>query len=501
LRPGNVLVLHTHMQPSGKVETVRFRVGIHYADQPPSERPLILRIGSRVIDVPPGEKDHVVTDEYQLPIDVDVQFVFPHAHSLCRELRVKALLPDGGDEPVIWIRGFDENWHDQYRFAKPLRLPAGTRLESTFVYDNSADNLRNPNDPPRRVVYGSNADDEMADIYLQATPVDPLRRAVLLEHYNHYDLESKIAGYLKTLEVHPDDNWSREALASCYIVKKQPSDALRLLPELEDSGEEAVHSLVIRAMAYLANGEHLHAQDLLRQALKQDPLYAIAWLGLGQTLVAGNDPTEAERAFRRAVELAPGLTAAHLDLADLSMSQSQFDDAASACEAAIASVPEESKPYLKLAEIRAVQSRYDECLQLLETAQELAPYTYAPKVSLAVFCYQNGEEDRPRQLLEEAVQDSPKDPVAHLYLGQIARRDEKLEQARDHLQQAASLATPLTWPESHRRQFLGLVYLERFQLAQQLEDLDLAREVVSAWIEIEPENSKLRELYNQLLAE
>jgi tetratricopeptide (TPR) repeat protein len=198
------------------------------------------------------------------------------------------------------------------------------------------------------------------------------------------------------------------------------------------------------------------------------------------------------------VKLAPGLTVANLDLADLMVGRDRLDDAAAACEAAIASSPDESKPYLKLAEIRAAQQRYDESLQLLQQAKKLAPYTYAPEVSLAVYCYQNGEEDRPRTLLEEAAQELPDDPVAHLYLGQIARRNQQWDQARAQLHLAATLPTPNTWPDSHRRQFLGLAHLERFQLAQQLEDIALAREVLAAWLESEPDNAELRELSEQL---
>jgi uncharacterized coiled-coil protein SlyX len=38
------------------------------------------------------------------------------------------------------------------------------------------------------------------------------------------------------------------------------------------------------------------------------------------------------------------------------------------------------------------------------------------------------------------------------------------------------------------------VQTERFQLAQQLQDLDLARDALAAWVEVEPENEKLRDL-------
>ena len=172
LYPKTCLVLHTHMQPTGKNETVQFRVGIHFAKEPPTLRPVILRIGSRDIDIPAGESHYVAADEYVVPVDLDVRSIFPHAHSLCREVDVEATLPDGTQKPLIKINDFNEKWHDDYQYVEPVRLPRGTRIRSTFTYDNSDENIRNRHHPPKRVVYGSNVVDEMADVYLQVTTVE-----------------------------------------------------------------------------------------------------------------------------------------------------------------------------------------------------------------------------------------------------------------------------------------------------------------------------------------
>ena len=95
LDPKSSLVLHTHMQPSGKPEIVKFRIGIRFASEPPEHHPAMLRIGSCDIDIAAGERHHVVEDRFVLPIDVDIHTIFPHAHSLCRELSVVAERPDG----------------------------------------------------------------------------------------------------------------------------------------------------------------------------------------------------------------------------------------------------------------------------------------------------------------------------------------------------------------------------------------------------------------------
>jgi hypothetical protein len=69
------------------------------------------------------------------------------------------------------IDDWDFNWQEQYRYAKPLRLPAGTKVEMEFSYDNSAANPRNPSQPPKLVEWGPGTTDEMAGFHIQVIPV------------------------------------------------------------------------------------------------------------------------------------------------------------------------------------------------------------------------------------------------------------------------------------------------------------------------------------------
>src|SRR6185295_13807564 len=52
----------------------------------------------------------------------------------------------------------------------PVFLPRGTRLAMAWHYDNSTNNTRNPNQPPRPVHYGLQSSDEMAELWLQVLP-------------------------------------------------------------------------------------------------------------------------------------------------------------------------------------------------------------------------------------------------------------------------------------------------------------------------------------------
>jgi len=498
LFPKSYLVLHTHMQPSGKPEVVKFQIGIHFAKEAPTQHPVMMRIGSCNVDIPTGAARHEVRDEYILPIDVDVHTIFPHAHSLCRKLNVVAVRPDGSREPLITIDRFDENWHDCYPFEHAMPLTRGTRLLSTFTYDNTADNPRNRNHPPRRVVYGSNASDEMADVYLQVTAVRPDQRAALMEHYKRYDLASQITGYRRSLELNPNNALVEEALATCYVGNNQPREAVSILEARLKAGPPEVFPVVSLGMALLAAGDAPRAEAQQRNALAIDEKYALAWFGLGKALVAQRKSDAADEAFRRALDLAPGLTDACLASAELLVRRGQLDEATHACEAAIASNPDLPEVYLKLAEITARQHRYDESLEYCAQARRLAPYTHPPKVLLAVNCFQGGDLQKARTLLAEARTDFPDHPIPSLLLGQLARRENRPDAARQFFAEAASRQLPDNWPESHRQRFLVLLHSERLQLAETLQDLALARDALSHWLELDPTNPQLRKLADQL---
>jgi tetratricopeptide (TPR) repeat protein len=415
-------------------------------------------------------------------------------------LQVVATRPDGVTEPLIAIDQFDENWHDSYSYRRPVRLPRGTRLNSTFVYDNTDANVRNRNRPARRVVYGSNANDEMADVYLQVTAVQADQRAVLMEHYKRYALQSQVAGFRKALEGHPGDPWSQEGLAACYVGLGEAGRAVTILEERLKSGPTAAFPLASLGLALLAAGDPVRAEARQRESIAIDREYALAWFGLGKALAAQKKAAEAEQAFQRAADLSPALWEARLNVADALMQRGELAKAHEVCHAAAADSPDVANVYLKLAEISARQKNWDASLAYCQTAQRLAPYTHPPKVVLAVFASGTGEPDRGLRLLREARAESPYHPVPPLMLGQLARRRQEVRPARDYLTAAASLPLPDNWPESHKQRFQVLLHSERFQLAQQMRDPGLARDALSQWLKAEPGNARVRAMYEQLPA-
>jgi hypothetical protein len=178
VQAGADLILHTHFHPSGKIEREQSVVGLYFAKKPPQKLLISLPHGSQRIDIAPGEKHYVIDDTFTVPADVELSGIIPHAHLLCRDVKVTATLPDGTEKPLIWIDDWDWNWQEQYQYVQPLLIPRGTKVRMQFTYDNSADNIHNPNTPPKRVRYGEQTGDEMALVFYQILidPNNPLLR-------------------------------------------------------------------------------------------------------------------------------------------------------------------------------------------------------------------------------------------------------------------------------------------------------------------------------------
>ncbi len=165
------LVLQVHYHPTGKPEIDRTRVALYFTDEKPRRHLLDVGLSSNRIDIPPGEAHYRVTDHFTIPVDVDVLGIIPHAHYIGKEMLGYAVLPNGARRTLIHIAEWNFNWQDQYFYPTPIRLPAGTRIEMEFTYDNSEANPRNPHHPPQRVRYGAGSSDEMAGLHLQVVPV------------------------------------------------------------------------------------------------------------------------------------------------------------------------------------------------------------------------------------------------------------------------------------------------------------------------------------------
>lgn len=170
LLPKNAdLILETHFHPTGKTEVERTAIGLYFADKKQPKEPVDMIFSNVNIDIPPNTvKDLKI--ERVLDDDLTVYGIAGHAHFICKEIKVHAILPDNKDVPLLWITDWDFNWQEQYRYEKPFVLPKGTRILADFIFDNTGENIRNPNSPPTRIKYGGESRNEMANIMLNTIP-------------------------------------------------------------------------------------------------------------------------------------------------------------------------------------------------------------------------------------------------------------------------------------------------------------------------------------------
>lgn len=174
---GSVIVIQNHYHPSGKEETDQSSIGLYFAKTPPSQLAHYTTLFQNKIAIAPGEKHYTVSAQ-QTAGGGRIVAVTPHMHLIGDELKLTATLADGSVKPMIWIKNWDFNWQHQYFYATPVAIERGTKLELTATFDNSAENPRNPNSPPKAIRFGENTTDEMAGVILLVVDDHPQANGV-----------------------------------------------------------------------------------------------------------------------------------------------------------------------------------------------------------------------------------------------------------------------------------------------------------------------------------
>ncbi len=172
LPKGADLILQVHYHPTGKPETDRTQVGLYFSRKP-VKKTLVMGLAANEPDLvlPPGSKKSI-RGSWEIPVDTEAYSVTPHMHLLGREISMSVKFPDGRVQDLIKIDDWDFNWQTTYYFQKPLDLPKGTVVEVVASYDNTSENPRNPNKPPKLVKWGEATTDEMGIGFISLTKKD-----------------------------------------------------------------------------------------------------------------------------------------------------------------------------------------------------------------------------------------------------------------------------------------------------------------------------------------
>lgn len=167
---GSKIIFQMHYTANGTPHEDISYVGFRFVDEEDVE--LEVESGMAMnpaIFIPPRAANYKIVAADQFYRDTYLLGVNPHMHQRGKSFRYEAIYPDGSREIIMDCPDYDFNWQLGYKFVEPKFMPRGTKLLCTAHYDNSADNLNNP-DPNRWVMFGEQTWHEMMiGFYFTAT--------------------------------------------------------------------------------------------------------------------------------------------------------------------------------------------------------------------------------------------------------------------------------------------------------------------------------------------
>jgi tetratricopeptide (TPR) repeat protein len=229
----------------------------------------------------------------------------PHAHYLGKAIDAKIVYPDGRVENVLHIPNWDPAWQSEYVFKEPIPLPRGATLIGEISYDNSVDNVKNPNPKPREVSYGPQIQDEMFEIAFQLFTDQKDQLDKISSHIDEYNKGVLLNATKFQLEQDPDnaDEWC--FLGQVYLSTHEFAKAhasFKKSIELDPNNADAYYYLGIyhRFKKDLPKAEHFFIKTL-----QLDNRNAKAHGNLGLIYIEKKLYHQSKKHFQRALEINP----------------------------------------------------------------------------------------------------------------------------------------------------------------------------------------------------
>ncbi len=175
IKAGSKLLFQMHYTPNGTPAEDRSYIGLKFAD--PNKVEFAVRsmaLVNPLFAIPPGASDYQVASESMFEVDTLLINMTPHMHTRGKAFRYEVVYPDGRQEIVLDVPRYDFNWQTTYILDEPKLVPKGTKLICTAHWDNSEENLSNP-DPTKTVTWGNQTFEEMnIGFYVEVFPKDQI---------------------------------------------------------------------------------------------------------------------------------------------------------------------------------------------------------------------------------------------------------------------------------------------------------------------------------------
>ncbi len=158
---GSKIIFQMHYTPCGSEQEDLSSVGLIFADpETVTHQVATTNAATHLFEIPPHAHNHKVEAWRKFHRDTLVLSLFPHMHLRGKSFRYEAVYPDGTTEILLDVPKYDFNWQNHFIFSEPKLMPKGTKMFCTAHFDNSEDNLSNP-DPTEAVRWGDQTWEEM----------------------------------------------------------------------------------------------------------------------------------------------------------------------------------------------------------------------------------------------------------------------------------------------------------------------------------------------------
>lgn len=182
IKAGSYIDFYMHYTPTGKPEKDRTEIGLYFAkpgnavthqiyhsfaaagpttyyvqnEEVKPARSAKADGGEGGVDlppIPPYVDDWKVVSVHSIKEPVTLYGLTPHLHFRGKSMKYTLTLPDGREETLLSVPRYDFNWQSYYELQTPRRIPAGSKVTVTTLFDNSTKNRYNP--APEKTVYWS----------------------------------------------------------------------------------------------------------------------------------------------------------------------------------------------------------------------------------------------------------------------------------------------------------------------------------------------------------
>lgn len=172
VKAGSTLLFQVHYTSNGKEASDRSVLGLKIRKDAPKYRAFS---GSAIqfrLAIPPNDPNYETKATYEFKEDAILLDLTPHMHLRGKAFKYVITYADGKSEELLNVPRYEFNWQLSYILAEPRKVPAGSKIEATAWYDNSANNKYNP-DPTQTVRWGDQTFQEMMiGFFNYKVPVD-----------------------------------------------------------------------------------------------------------------------------------------------------------------------------------------------------------------------------------------------------------------------------------------------------------------------------------------